>query len=322
MIVSDTRLTHLISVVRHGHFGLAAASLGISQPALSKSIQGLEAVLGVKVLDRERVVPTTFGETVIQYGTEILRTQNEMLRNLKSLNNLDAGLVKVQFGPYPIVISGHAAAARLLKHHPNIQLSLGVADWRECMAAVIDGSVEFGVAEQDELVTDTRFEFEVLGAHSGRLFCHPEHPLLCQPRITFEDVLQYPWASSRLPSRVSNRFPRQPCPAGHIDPLNGDFVPSVQIDVPINLGNFTAGREMLTLASLALVEKEVAAGIMVPLPGLIFESRYGLLRLKSHSFSPAALALIAEIRAVEAEFSQRELFLAKKYKNLITPRSA
>ena len=67
MVITETRLTHLLSVVRHGHFGLAAASLGISQPALSKSIQGLEAALGVKLLDRQRdrVVPTSFGELVM-----------------------------------------------------------------------------------------------------------------------------------------------------------------------------------------------------------------------------------------------------------------
>jgi DNA-binding transcriptional LysR family regulator len=315
MVITETRLLHLFSVVRHGHFGLAAASLGISQPALSKSIQGLEAALGVKLLDRQtdRVVPTTFGETVMRYGTEMLNSQKEMLLDLRSLNDLDAGQVNVRFGPYPSVISGYPAAGRLLAKHPKIQLSLEIRDWREVMAAVIEGRVDFGVAEQDEFETDTRFEFEVLGTHLGRLFCDPEHPILRQPRITMADALQYPLAGSRLPSRVSRMLPRQPCPAGHIDALNGDFVPSVKIDLPIHLGDFTKGREVLVLASLGLVEQELAAGTMVPLPELAFPGRYGLLRVKSHSLSPAALAFIAEIREVEAEFAQREERLAAIY---------
>jgi len=315
MLISDTRLTHLISVVHHRHFGMAAASLGISQPALSKSIQGLEAALGVKVLDRQRdgVVPTTFGEIVIQYGTEILGRQNEMLRKLKSLNELDTGLVNVMFGPYPSVISGYPAAGRLLTKHPRIQLSLEVSDWRESLDAVIEGRVDFGVAEQNELETDRRFQFEVLGTHPGRLFCDPEHPILRQPRISLADALQYPWASSRVPARVSSVFPRQPCPAGHIDPLNGDFVPSVQIDVPMNLSGFTRGRDVLVLATLALVEQELTAGTMKPLPGLTIPARYGFLRLKTRSLSPAAQTFITEIRAVEAEFVQREEELAVIY---------
>ena len=315
MVITETRLTHLLSVVRHGHFGLAAASLGISQPALSKSIQGLEAALGVKLLDRQRdrVVPTTYGEIVMQHGTQMLNSQKEMLVNLRSLNELDAGLVNVRFGPYPSVISGYPAAGRLLAKHPKIQLSLEVRDWRKVLDAVIERRVDFGVAEQDELETDTRFQFEVLGTHPGRLFCDPGHPVLRQPSITLADTFQYPWASSRLPSRLSSVFPRQPCRAGHIDPLNGDFVPSVKLNLPIHLGGFIRGKEVLALASLALVEQELAAGTMVPLPGLVFPGRYGFLSLKSHSLSPAALAFIAEIRAVEAQFTQREQELAAIY---------
>jgi DNA-binding transcriptional LysR family regulator len=315
MVITETRLTHLVSVIRHGHFGLAAASLGISQPALSKSIQALEAALRVKLLDRQRdrILPTPFGEIVMRYGTDIINSQKEMLRNLKSLDNLDAGKVEVMFGPYPSVISGYPAAGRLLEKHPNIQLSLEIRDWRDVLDAVIEGRVDFGVAEQDELETDARFQFEILGTHSARLFCDPEHSILRQPRITMANALQYPWASSRLPARVSSKLPRQPCPAGHIDPLNGDFVPSVKIDLPINLGGFTKGKDVIVVASLALVEQELAAGTMVPLPGLTFPGRYGFLRLNSHSFSPAALALIAEIRAVEVEFVQREEELAIIY---------
>jgi hypothetical protein len=108
-------------------------------------------------------------------------------------------------------------------------------------------------------------------------------------------------------------LPRESCPAGQIDPLNGDFVPSVQIDVPINLSGFTTGKDTLVLATLALVEQELAAGTMVPVPGPTIRARYGFLRLKSHSLSPAALAFVAEIRAVEAEFIQREEQLAAIY---------
>ena len=126
------------------------------------------------------------------------------------------------------------------------------------------------------------------------------------------DSLQFPWASSRVPARLSSGFPRQPLPAGHIDPLNGDFVPSVKLDLPINLSGFTKGKDVLVCGLLALVEAELAAGTMLPLPDLAFGGRYGLLSLRTFSF-PAALAFIAEIRAVEAQFTQREQELAAIY---------
>jgi hypothetical protein len=95
----------------------------------------------------------------------------------------------------------------------------------------------------------------------------------------------------------------------------------VEIDVAMHLGGFAAGGDVLVLASLALVEPELAAGKLVPVPGLAIQSRYGLLQLKSHTPSPAVLAYITEIRTVEAEFAQREQSLAQVYRDLITPRS-
>ena len=53
-MITQRRLRHLLLLVEYGHFGRAAAALNISQPALTKSIQALEAELGVLLLDRRR----------------------------------------------------------------------------------------------------------------------------------------------------------------------------------------------------------------------------------------------------------------------------
>lgn len=149
MIVSETRLKHLISVAKHGQFGLAAQSLKISQPALSKSIQGLEAALGVKLLDRDRggVVVTQFGELVLQHGDRLLHRQEEMLREIRLLAKLDIGTVKVILGPYPSIVSGYPATPRLLARHPKLSISLHVQAWDEVADSVIAERADFGVAE-------------------------------------------------------------------------------------------------------------------------------------------------------------------------------
>jgi len=315
MIITDTRLRHLLCVAEHGHFGLAAESLKISQPSLSKSIQGLEAALGVKLLDRQRtgVVLTVYGELVLEHGKSLLREQLEMLREIELLANLDIGLARVKLGPYASIISGYPAAGRLSAKHPEIRLSLDVEGWRDVFPSVIDEQADFGIGEIGPWEKDPRFVIEPLVPHCARFFCRPDHPILNKSPSSLEDLAAYPWAAPRLPGRLTSNLPSGDYPAGHFDPVNGEFVPAIQINIPCSPGLFLAGTDVLVIGTLALLESELAAGTAAPVPGCNFQSAYGFGYLKKRSLSPLAVAYMAEIRAVEAEFIQREKRLAAIY---------
>ena len=87
----------------------------------------------------------------------------------------------------------------------------------------------------------------------------------------------------------------------------------MQFNIPMSLGLFLTGTNVLAFASFALLESDLAAGTVVPVPGFTFQSAYSFGHLKTRSLSPVAQAYMAEIRAVEAEFMQREEKLAAIY---------
>lgn len=71
---SIRHLESLVAIAEHGSFRKAATALGISQPALSAQVQGVEELLGVQVFERDRrsVLVTPAGEDIVARAREAL----------------------------------------------------------------------------------------------------------------------------------------------------------------------------------------------------------------------------------------------------------
>lgn len=78
---STRQLECIVAVADHGSFRRAATSLGISQPALSAQVQGVEELLGVQIFERDRrsVLVTPAGEDVIGRAREALNALDGVL---------------------------------------------------------------------------------------------------------------------------------------------------------------------------------------------------------------------------------------------------
>lgn len=78
--VTFKQLRYFEALARHGHFGRAAETCAISQPALSMQIKELEATLGTALFERgARLVRlTNFGEEFALRVRDILRSADEL----------------------------------------------------------------------------------------------------------------------------------------------------------------------------------------------------------------------------------------------------
>ena len=79
----DTRdLEYLLAVERHGSIGKAADALGLSQPALTKAVQRLEAQVGVTLFERTAngMTPTPAAELCAQHVRQVPRRPSRMRR--------------------------------------------------------------------------------------------------------------------------------------------------------------------------------------------------------------------------------------------------
>src|SRR5437879_1034019 len=93
-------LLAFVTVAREGNFTRAAATLGVTQSALSQAIRGLEERLQIRLLTRttRSVAPTAAGERLIQVIGHRFDDIEAELDALTALRDKPAGTVRITCG--------------------------------------------------------------------------------------------------------------------------------------------------------------------------------------------------------------------------------
>ena len=95
-------LSCALAVAEHRSFAHAARSLHVSQPALSRSIQALERLAGVRIFERgtRHVEVTDAGAIFLEYAQEVMARSADLSREMDLLKGLDKGELEIGVGTY------------------------------------------------------------------------------------------------------------------------------------------------------------------------------------------------------------------------------
>jgi DNA-binding transcriptional LysR family regulator len=87
----------LLAVVQCGSMAKAARQLGVSQPAVSEAIAGLEYALNVRLLDRGRrgVEPTVYGNALLKSGRAAFDELRQGIKQIEFLSDPTAGDLRI-----------------------------------------------------------------------------------------------------------------------------------------------------------------------------------------------------------------------------------
>ena len=115
-----------ISVARERNFTKAAAKLGVSQSALSHTIRGLEARLGIRLLARttRSVAPTEAGERLLAVVAPRFDEIDAEMAALSELRDKPAGSIRITAGEHPANSILWPAIAKLLPDYPDIKVEV------------------------------------------------------------------------------------------------------------------------------------------------------------------------------------------------------
>jgi DNA-binding transcriptional LysR family regulator len=115
-----------IAVARERSFTRAAAQLGVSQSALSQTVRGLEAALGLRLLTRttRSVSPTEAGERLLQAAGQRIDEIDAELASLSALREKPSGTIRITTHDHAARALLLPALEKLLPDYPDLKVEI------------------------------------------------------------------------------------------------------------------------------------------------------------------------------------------------------
>src|SRR5687768_4854680 len=140
-------LLAFVTVAREGSFTRAAATLGVTQSALSQAIRGLEERLRIRLLARttRSVAPTAAGERLARAIGHRFDEIEAELDALTELRDKPAGTVRITCGEHVLQSMLMPRLAPLLSDYPEVTLEFDISyGFRDIVADRFDAGVRVG----------------------------------------------------------------------------------------------------------------------------------------------------------------------------------
>jgi DNA-binding transcriptional LysR family regulator len=309
-------LRHVLALAEHGGFGRAAAALRMTQPALSRSIKVLEERIGVSLFDRSAngVTPTDEGRLLIQRARDLIDAADELDRDLLRRRVPGSGQLVVGAGPYPAETIVPAALSTFAPAHPRVRVRVHVrGDWDDLLRRLRARELDFFVAETSTLEGEHDLEVERLAPHPGYFIARAGHPLARRGIVRAEHTFAYPFvALSRFPPRVLQ--PMLSSPQDAEAARRGRPFPAIELTSLAAVKGVLARCDAIAPLTLPCVAEEIERGTLVVLGTESWASLcYGLISLKGHAPSAAAVRFRECLREAEAALVRAESLLVDRH---------
>lgn len=150
---SYDQLAIFATVAHERSFTRAAAKLGLSQPALSRSMRQLEDRLGVRLLARttRSVSPTEAGERLLEVIAPRFEEINHELAMLNQFRDRPAGKLRITAGEHAAITVLEPVLAKLLPDHPDLSIEI-IVDYG--LTDIVSEGYDAGVRMGEQVAKD------------------------------------------------------------------------------------------------------------------------------------------------------------------------
>jgi DNA-binding transcriptional LysR family regulator len=142
------RLRVLCEVARQGSFSGAAATLGYTQPAVSRQVALLEAEVGTTLVRRvpQGAILTDAGRLVVERGEAVIARLSDIEDELRALAGLEGGRLRLASFASAAAAIVPPAIAEFRERYPAVELSITMADPIDSLPRLRAGELDLALS--------------------------------------------------------------------------------------------------------------------------------------------------------------------------------
>ena len=294
-----TLLSSFLEVAETGAISRAAERLFVTQPALSRRLQQLEAELGVTLFERtpRGVALTEEGRYLQREARALVERYDHLRAGVAALANLEAGTVRVGGGATAVSFLLPQAIAAFQASHPGVLFQVREAGSGDTERDVVAERLELGVVTLP-IAPELTAELEITSLTTDRitLVVARGHELASRKRVSLATLEGRDFVGFESPSAIRALIDGALRDAG----VHVNVVMELR-SIPAILRMVTATRHLAFVSQLGLGGERGREVVPLPVSGLRITRRLAIIQKRGRPLSPAAEAFARELRRHAAE---------------------
>jgi DNA-binding transcriptional LysR family regulator len=233
----------LLAVAGEGSMQRAAQRVNLTQPAITKIVQELEAAFGAQLFARSKR-----GVTLTESGSALAAQARILINDLGATRDriaaIDAGtLGSLHLGVLPVVESSilPKCLQALRRRAPDLHIRIEEGTRAALLGSLSRAELDCVIGRLAPGGEDTQFRCEPLVELPVRIVCAPRHPLAAARRMTLSALARYPWVLPRIGAPIRTVIDSRFVTAGLAPPLPRVESTSIRLNYELIRGSDMIG---------------------------------------------------------------------------------
>src|SRR5262245_23401980 len=185
----------LVALDEIRNLGKVAASINVTQPAVSKALAELERGLGLKLFERTArgVYPTAYGECMIRHARAMLSELGQARDELRGLVSGSAGTIRIGVLATAALELLPRSLALFKRERPSMTVQVREGTVEALLPELLLGNLDLIVGRLPSGRALQGLGEKTLMEEGVSLVAAPDHPLNGRKRLRWSDLAPYPW---------------------------------------------------------------------------------------------------------------------------------